>query len=548
MNHQVMANGSNIGQTGNLITTRTMIIPKPGSTNLFYLFTCGPSPGPDHYCYSIIDMNLAAGTGSVIAKKIPLWQPSNNAYKICATKHCDGVNYWIVTHECFTSVFHSYLLSAVGINTVPVISVQGFTVGGGADMKISPQGNRIALGSTVPPKYISLFDFNNATGSVGSNSIVLTDVPQNPFGLEFSPNGTIFYATNSTSSQDKIWQWNLCAGNQSAVAASANTLAVPAGTLNGIPQFGQFQLGPDGKIYVARYGQRNLCIINSPNVYGPGCNFSNNGPYQQYGATGAGLPVFSSDNFKNLNTFPSYSINCSTVQFTAPQHAQSTNGCAAIGPSLLATKWNFGDVNSGAQNTSLSLNPSHIYSAGGTYTAYVVLTYPCSSDTLRVNLNVSSPAPSFSITGKASVCKNLTQTLSVSDAAFSYTWSGISTGSAIVVSPTATTVYTVIATNTLNNCSTQKTFAVAVNACLGLSENTDGASISIYPNPGKDVYYISSSEAVLELQIMNSAGQIIEHIVGNDLKQFRLNETSSGLYLIKVKTETSVKVYKVVLE
>ena len=62
--HSVMANGT--GLAGNQSSTQSAIaLRKPGSTNLFYVFTV---PGAGPACYSIVDMNLAAGLGSVTVK------------------------------------------------------------------------------------------------------------------------------------------------------------------------------------------------------------------------------------------------------------------------------------------------------------------------------------------------------------------------------------------------------------------------------------------------------------------------------------------------
>lgn len=551
MNGQIMANGLNIGQANFVQATRPLILPLPGSNHLYYLFTAGPPNGPDYYMYSIIDMSLSAGTGSVIAKKIPLWQPATSNWQIAATKHCNNTDYWIVTHESFTSKFHSYLLSSAGINTVPVVSVQGPTLAGNSSMKISPAGNRIAFGNTAPPnRCVAVLDFNNATGTIGSNSIVLTDVPVNPGGLEFSSDGTKLYASNQSLGQDKIWQLNLCAGSQQAVAASVNTLSAPIGTTNLLTlSYGQFQLAPDGKIYIARVSQKNLGVINNPNNYGMASNFVNFGPSLSPNNSGYSLPNSPTSGFKNIGVVPDYSLNCSTATFSAPQHAQSSNGCAAIGPALLSTKWNFGDPNSGTQNTSFILNPSHVYSAAGTYSAYLVLSYPCSSDTLRVQVNVTTPAPAFSITAKTSICKNVTQTLSVSNAAYSYSWSVANTSTAVVISPSVTTTYSVIATNTLTGCSSTKLVTINVSGCLGISESQSGTGeIVLYPVPSTGHFNLWSEQKVLEVEVSDVNGKVVFWKNENSISEFTLPPNSQGLFFVKIKTEKGVQTKKVFLE
>lgn len=69
--------------------------------------------------------------------------------------------------------------------------------------------------------------------------------------------------------------------------------------------------------------------------------------------------------------------------------------------------WNFGDVASGANNTSNLRNPTHIFSAPGLYTVkYVAITSPgCVTDTVTQQVNVD-PLPSATIDGTTSVCIN----------------------------------------------------------------------------------------------------------------------------------------------
>ncbi|HRI24410.1 MAG TPA: PKD domain-containing protein, partial [Ferruginibacter sp.] len=69
--------------------------------------------------------------------------------------------------------------------------------------------------------------------------------------------------------------------------------------------------------------------------------------------------------------------------------------------------WNFGDPGSGASNTSTVRNPTHIFSAPGTYTvAYVAYTTAgCETDTVRQQV-VVDPIPSAIIDGTNTVCIN----------------------------------------------------------------------------------------------------------------------------------------------
>ena len=67
-NHQVMPNGT--GLMGHESTTQSgTIVPLPGSTNLFYVFTLDQMATPNGYRYSIVDLNLNGGLGAVTSTK-----------------------------------------------------------------------------------------------------------------------------------------------------------------------------------------------------------------------------------------------------------------------------------------------------------------------------------------------------------------------------------------------------------------------------------------------------------------------------------------------
>lgn len=95
--------------------------------------------------------------------------------------------------------------------------------------------------------------------------------------------------------------------------------------------------------------------------------------------------------------------------------------------------WNFGDPGSGANNTSALRNPTHIFSAPGTYNIrYAAITTPgCLSDTI-VHQVVVPDFPNATISGNTTACINsvpsipvtFTGTLGTPEYIFSYTING----------------------------------------------------------------------------------------------------------------------------
>jgi hypothetical protein len=86
--------------------------------------------------------------------------------------------------------------------------------------------------------------------------------------------------------------------------------------------------------------------------------------------------------------------------------------------------------------------------------------------------------PTVVVSGNATICAGQTTTLTASAAGVNYLWSTSQTASAIAVSPTATTIYTVVATSTAGGgCQDTKTISITVNSLP--SPTISAASTSI---------------------------------------------------------------------
>ena len=428
-NHAVMANGS--GMYGYYSAIQScLIVKQPQSSNLYYIFTNNTCNGNSGLYYSVVNMSLAAGQGSVVVKNVPVTPSALSlTEQLAATRHCNGVDTWIVVHDAIcsytappTTDFYAYLVTSAGVNTVAVISTAG-TVGiNNASLqsciKISPNGKKLASASSTGG--LHLFDFDNATGVV-SNSVLIKSL--SAYGCEFSPDNRFLYGDFKSNG---LAQFDLCAGSPSAIAASE--FSVGPGFTSGF----SMQIAKNKKIYYANRA------INNPNIYGSGCNYVTNGFTFTTNILGAGLPNFDNSVFNEVTSPPfTYTIShlpvCMTASFTAPS-AQLLATCAYGNYSLASVSWNFGDPGSGTSNTSSLMNPVHVYPAAGTYTAQVLLYNPCGGliDTVKQPVVITSP--SLNIVTSSVTCASLgTATVSVNYAApFSYTWlPGGQTGSAV---------------------------------------------------------------------------------------------------------------------
>lgn len=504
--HMVMANGA--GLAGNKSATQgVLIVKKPGSPNLYYVFTTDALENnfSNGFCYSVVDMNLAAGQGSVVSKNIFLYGPSTE--RVAGAMHCNGIDVWIISHEWGSNIFRSYLLTASGVSSVPVISSIGSIHGGllnaaAGQMKISPTGNKIGVAVRSVNSAIAgafeVFDFNNVTG-VLSNSASLGSFP-GAYGCEFSADGSKFYGTENFN--PGLHQWDLCAPTLSAVLAShysVSTLPFPFG----------LQLATNGKIYGCQ-GTTSLSVISTPNSIGPNCNFSVNAI--GLGGRQSGVGICNIIIQKPPLTFSfSQDLSCTTVTLQAPAYADPANTACFANAGAYQYSWNFGDPLSGTANTSSVASPAHQFSALGTFTVKLKLTNTICNVVDSVSLPVNLIASTLSATSSSASCNglvNATVNISPSSGAVNYTWSPVNQYGQIATALTPGT-YTIYAQQVGGSCISSVVANVPVPQQISVSSSvisgcaSGSATISLTGGSGNYTYswspgsYTGSSQANL---------------------------------------------------
>ncbi len=445
-NDNIMPNGNGLFG-GNSSSQSAVIIRRPGSNTIYYVFTVAQAALAEGICYSTVNMTLNGGFGDIVnaTKNTPLISPSTE--KLSAVKHCNGRDVWVIGHGYNNSTFHAWLVTPAGVNAVPVNSVSGSDHGTSVIgcLKVSPDGKRLALAvyEVGGTQYIEVFDFNNNTGVVSNPRRF--NYGDDCYGIEFSPNSELLYYTasaNTSASDIKVYQMDVCETTQANMAASAQIIgASSAGFIRSL------QLGPDGKLYFTRFGQSWIGVIPSPNTPGIGCGFNVNGVALSPGTTcRAGLPNFNQSLFEVEEDF-TYTQNCLNATFSS----QIIIDEATCNDPVVQTLWNFGEPSSGAANTSTSNNPSHTYANPGTYTVRLILNYSCKKDTLYEVLNVNcGPQVTLNDTAICSgTCGTINSSVIGGTPGYTYSWSpNIGSGPGpFSVCPLATTNYIVTVTD-----------------------------------------------------------------------------------------------------
>jgi hypothetical protein len=119
-NHQTMPNGVG-GHSYEQSHQSALSLPKPGSSNIYYIFTSRMFRTPNPMFYYTIDMNGNNGFGEVIdIDTIPIgWDASD---QLAAVYHKNKTDIWLVVRKHRESKYAAFLITSEGVNHQPVLS------------------------------------------------------------------------------------------------------------------------------------------------------------------------------------------------------------------------------------------------------------------------------------------------------------------------------------------------------------------------------------------------------------------------------------------
>ena len=399
-----------------------MIIPKPLSDSIYYLFTVTDNNSSKGFNYYTIDMSLNGGSGQLIDENsdgsffVEL-QGGNWTEKVAAVKGQDCNTFWVVT--AFNNNFYSYLVDSNGVDSTPIISNVSTRVDERGYLKLSPDGTKLAVANQGPEEAI-LYNFNSLTGEVINDEIfVVGGFPGDgqPYGAEFSVDSKKLYIStvsdfrfpNAPPVDYKLFQFDLTATN---IPDSKFIIHEQIGGSIEYPEGGfrgAIQLGPDGKIYATiptTYAQPAgfatfLDVIENPTAEAADIIFTKDAIDLDGRLSTQGLPPFISSLLLpiDISDDSGTTINNQDLKYCIGDNVTFviTDPDVIAGGSTPAFEWSFND---GTTTTIISSSDSlellNLTTANnGTYTLKIELTNSCGDITeynAIFNIEVFEPA------------------------------------------------------------------------------------------------------------------------------------------------------------
>lgn len=236
-------------------------------------------------------------------------------------------------------------------------------------------------------------------------------------------------------------------------------------------------------------------------------------------------------------------VSIVTVQ-SLPSVTVSGPNALCVGQSITLTAIGAGSYSwsTGAMTPSVVVSPT----ATIVYTVVGTGTNSCAGPAVIKNVIVH-PKPNVTISSTSSVICRGESILLTANSADTYSWNTGALTSTILVTPSVTTSYTVVGTNTATGCQSNATRTVQVNLCTGLAD-ADAAVLSLilYPNPTNGDFVIESPLKGT-ISIFNTLGQIILNSNLTDGKNsININGFANGVYFVKVSYGETSKVIRLV--
>jgi hypothetical protein len=411
---------------------------------------------------------------------------SNTIYTVTASDGtCVGTQTVLLTTKTTPTITASASNSAICQGGNTNLSASGAGIGG--TYSWSPGGGT-GSNITVSPSASTLYVV------VGTNSLNCASSAQQVVVVNPLPN------LNITASQTMV-----CSGNQIVLTASGGTNYV---WTNG-PGTAAYTVNPTG-----------------PSVYTVSAQHPSN-------------PCVGSKTIAVTAIVPNVTVSQNTAVCDGNSATLTASGATSY-------TWNGVQSPSGVQVVTPAGTTQYVLVANSQSLA--VNCYSSYSVTVSVNPNPTITAATI----KTLTCKGESNTLTANGAA-SYTFANantgnsVGTGSAVVVSPTITTLYNITAVNS-SGCIGTGQIQAKVSTCPGMKENAARTAWQVFPNPNNGTFIVSADEDI-QLTLTDALGREISAFAlsAQNAHKVSIPDLQAGIYFIRRTGDENSEYTKIVV-
>ncbi len=249
--------------------TEVCIAPVPEQENQYYIFYNAQQCSSLYY--SIVDMSVNNGgsIGDVVTLNTSIDIVDQYAEGLEVVRIPNSPNYWLLSYNCSVGGFFKSMVTTGGVSTPELIHSypipEGFDGRGEFDYHAGRIGMCYAWSDAV-----FTAEFDPQTGLI-SNPIILDDeaINSNPFGVEFSPDGTkMYFSLWYSPNINNVFQYDF---NTDVLSS---WLPEYGNTSNWISGLGQIEQGRDNKLYIIEDAGEHVLVIDNPNETAENISFS----------------------------------------------------------------------------------------------------------------------------------------------------------------------------------------------------------------------------------------------------------------------------------
>ena len=445
--------------------------------------------------------------------------------------------------------------------TLPVVTVNSGTVCKGAIFVMTPSGATsytfINASNPATPSVTTTYSVIGSTtvgcaslpalATVTVYALPVVSIAVTPTSMVLCNNDVL----SLTGSGALTYNWNNNASGTTYTSTPSSTSSyfVVGTDVNGCTGAATISFTVNPSPALALTGNTFVCLGNSTTLTATGTGLTYSWTATGSASTAVVSPVVNTvygvtgTNTLGCTTTKTLAVTVNSIVVTASSNtAICINGAVSISaPGANSYTWM--PVANPVPFNAITVSPT----ITTTYT-YVAVDSKACSHTGMITVTVN-PLPVINATGGGTICVGESATITASGAS-TYVWNDAtnSTASSLTVNPTSNTTYMVAGTDA-HGCVSTGSVVLTVSKCTGINKiESEIVGLSVYPNPNNGEFTVELNNGLNKtIEVSDLTGRVILATqTQNDKTVVNLNNFANGVYYVKIQSNKSVEVMKVV--